>query len=63
MTISFEVDEDVLKDLFDNCEVKYSKKKAKELIEDLDETEDDIQLTMQDLFEEIVAERIQELFE
>ena len=60
MTISFEMDEEELKDLFENNEVKYSKKKAKELQDELEYNSEDIQITLEENFEEIVRENIHE---
>lgn len=63
VTMTFEFDEETLRDFFEGCEVKFSKKKVKELQEDLDYTLDDVQIEMEESFQEIVQERITELFE
>jgi hypothetical protein len=62
-TVVFEIEEEELKDLFESNEVKFSKKKAKELQEELNNTDVDVQGVLQEAFEEIVSETIQELFE
>jgi lipoate-protein ligase A len=63
ITLTFEMDEEQLKDMFEANEVKFSKKKAKELQEELEGTHDDVQIQLEDSFEEIVDEMIRELFE
>ena len=62
-TVVFEIEEEELKELFESNEVKFSKKKAKELQEELNNTDVDVQEVLQEAFEEIVSEAIQELFE
>ena len=42
-TVVFEIEEEELKDLFESNEVKFSKKKAKELQEELNNTDVDVQ--------------------
>ena len=63
ITLTFEMEEEQLKELFESCEVKYSKTKAKELQEELEGTHDDVQIQLEDSFEEIVTDMIQEIFE
>ena len=63
ITVVFEMDEETIKDLFEGNEIKFSKKKLKELQEDLDDTAPDVQEALEETFQEIVEERIQELFE
>lgn len=58
-----EIEEEELKELFESNEVKFSKKKAKEIQEELNNIDTDIQGVLQEAFEEIVSETIQELFE
>jgi len=62
-TVVFEIEEEELKELFESNEVKFSKKKAKEVQEELNNTDIDVQEVLQEAFEEIVSETIQELFE
>lgn len=63
LTIKFELDEEQLRDLFENHEIKFSKKKVKEIQACLEETHSDIQMTLEEQFEEIVAEAITDLFD
>lgn len=63
ITLTFEMEEEQLRELFESCEVKYSKKKANELQEELEGTHDDVQIQLEDSFEEIVTDMIQEIFE
>ena len=63
ITVVFEMEEEQIKELFESNEIKFSKKKLKELQEDLDDTTPDVQETLEETFKEIVEERIQELFE
>ena len=63
ITVVFEMDEETIKDLFEGNEIKFSKKKLKELQEDLDDTAPDVQEALEETFQEIVEEKIQELFE
>jgi len=63
ITLTFEMEEEQLRELFESCEVRYSKKKATELQEELEGTHDDVQIQLEDSFEEIVTDMIQELFE
>ena len=62
ITLTFEMEEEQLRELFERSEVKYSKKKAKELQEELEGTHDDVQIQLEENFEEIVTEMIQEIF-
>ena len=63
ITVVFEMEEEEIKDLFEGNEIKFSKKKLKELQEDLDDTAPDVQEALEETFQEIVEEKIQELFE
>lgn len=62
VTLTFEMDEEQLRELFESNEVKFSKKKAKELQENLDYTQEDIQVQLEESFEEIIDEMIMEIF-
>ena len=63
VTVTFEMDEEQLRDLFESNDIKFTKKKAKDLQEELDFTEDSVQEQLEEQFEEIVDELIQEIFE
>lgn len=63
ITLTFEMDEEQLKELFESNEVKFSKKKGKELQHELEYNSEDIQIALEENFEEIVSENIHELFE
>ena len=63
ITLTFEIDEEHLKELFEENEVKFTKKKAKELQHELEYNSEDIQIGLEDGFVEIVNENIHELFE
>jgi hypothetical protein len=63
LTLTFEMDEEQLRDLFESSEIKFSKKKAQELQDELEGTHDDVQVQLEDSFEEVVTDMIQELFE
>ena len=52
-TVVFEMEEEELKDLFESSEVKFSKKKAKELQEELNNTDVDIHETLQESFKKL----------
>lgn len=63
LVIKFELDEEQLRDLFEAHDIKFSKKKVKEVQACLEETHSDIQMTLDEPFEEIVAEIITDLFD
>lgn len=63
LVLTFEMDREAVKELFEANEIKFSVKKLKDLQEDLDYVSDDIQVQLEEQFEEIVNEKIQELFE
>ena len=63
ITITFEIDEETLRDMFENYELKFTKKKIKELQEDMDYNLDNVQVELEERFHEIVEESIQNLFE
>jgi hypothetical protein len=63
MTVTFEMEEEELRDLFENCEIKFSKKKMKDLQWELDYNADSVQEQLEESFEEVVSEMIQEIFE
>ena len=63
LTITFEIDEETLRDMFENFELKFTKKKIKELQEDMSYNLDNVQVELEERFQEIVEESIQNLFE
>lgn len=63
LTLTFEMDEDQLKEIFDSYEIKFTKKKAKELQAEMEFSLDNVQVDMEERFAEIVEEWIQNAFE
>jgi hypothetical protein len=63
LTLSFEIDEETLREVFENFELKFTKKKIKELQEDLDQNFDSVQVDMEERFQEVVEEWIQNYFD
>jgi protein associated with RNAse G/E len=63
LTLTFEMDEEQLKEIFESYDIKFSKKKAKELQKEMDFSSDDVQVEMEERFQEIVEEWVQNLFE
>jgi hypothetical protein len=59
LTLTFEVDEEQLREIFENYELKFTKKKVKELQTEMDYSLDDIQVDMEEKFLEVVEEWIQ----
>jgi hypothetical protein len=59
LTLTFEVDEEQLREIFENYELKFTKKKIKELQTEMDYSLDDIQVDMEERFLEVVEEWIQ----
>ncbi len=59
----FELDEEQLREMFDDYEIKFTKTKAKELQKAMNFSSDDVQVEMEERFAEIVEEWIQNLFE
>jgi|1185.fasta_scaffold131065_3 protein-tyrosine-phosphatase len=62
-TITLEMDEEQLQDIFESRDIKFSKAKAKKLQKEMDNSLDTIQMDLDDKFEEIVDDWIQEIFE
>lgn len=56
VTLTFEMDEDKLREIFDDYDVKFTKKKAKELQTDLNLNLFQVEEDMWERFEEIVSE-------
>jgi protein associated with RNAse G/E len=63
ITVTFEMDEEQLRDLFENMDIKFTKTKGKQLQKELEYTSEDVQIALEESFEEIVTETIEELFE
>lgn len=63
ITMTFEMDEEQLKEIFDNYDIKFTKKKAKELQMEMEESVSNVQTDMEERFEEIVGEWIENQFE
>ena len=63
LTVTFELDEEQLRDIFENHEIKFSKKKVKEIQVALEEAQSDVQTNLEEQFEEIVAEIMTDLFD
>ena len=62
ISIDLELDEERLREIFEEQEIRFSKKKATELQRDLENNEY-VQETIEEAFEEFVEELICELFE
>lgn len=62
LTFTVALDEEQLRDLFEEREIKFSKAKAKKLQKELDYNADDIQSVFEENFEEIVDETIEDMF-
>ena len=62
VTVTLELDEDRLRDMFENYEVKFTKKKVKELNEEINDNEADWITEMEEAFEEIVGNWLSEMF-
>lgn len=62
ISIDLELDEERLREIFEEQEIRFSKKKVAELQRDLENNEY-IQETIEEAFEEFVEELICELFE
>jgi histone H3/H4 len=60
ITITVVIDDERLRDIFDNNEVKFSKAKVKRVKEVIDEIESDIQERLEETLEEFIDEIIQE---
>ena len=60
--ISFEMDEESIREVFENYEIKFSKKKIAELKADIKENEHNLQEELQERFEEVIAEWIENMF-
>ncbi len=63
LTLTFEVDEEQLREIFENYEIKFTKKKVKELQDEMDYGLDNIQVDMEERFLEVVEEWIQNQFD
>lgn len=63
LTFTFEMDEEQLEEIFDSYDIKFTKAKAKKLQKEMDYSQDDVQVDMEERFQEIVEEWIQNTFE
>lgn len=63
LTLTFEMDEEQLRGIFEDRDIKFTKKKAKELQEELKDNYDSVQVDMEERFAEIVEEWIENQFE
>jgi hypothetical protein len=59
LKFTFEMDEEQLREIFDSYDIKFSKKKVKDLQAEMELSLDDVQVEMEDRFAEIVEEWIQ----
>jgi uncharacterized protein YehS (DUF1456 family) len=60
VTVSFELDEEQLRDLFEQYEVKFSKAKVKTIMKHMKESEFELQDFLNDSFEEFISDFINE---
>jgi hypothetical protein len=63
LTLTFEIDEETLREVFDSYDLKFTKKKIKELQEDMEQNFDVVQVDMEERFREVVEEWIQNQFD
>jgi hypothetical protein len=61
--IEFELDEEQLRDIFDSYDIKFSKAKMKQLKKEMNQGFEYVQTDMEERFQEVVEEWIQNLFE
>jgi histone H3/H4 len=62
ITITVVLDDERLREIFDNNDVKFSKAKVKRVKEVIDEIESDIQERLEESLEEFIEEIVQEEF-
>lgn len=58
--VSFEIEEEQLRDLFDEYEVKFSKAKLKAIVKHMEEAEFELQDLLNDTFVEFISNFINE---
>lgn len=63
ITLTFEMEEEQLREMFENNDIRFSKKKVKELKSEMDFSIDVVQSELEERFEEIVNEWVQNTFE
>lgn len=63
IVMEFEFDEEQMRETFDNNEIKFTKKKVKELKEVLDEIHSDTQSELEERLEEIISEQVYAIFD
>lgn len=56
ITFNFEMDEEQLRDIFENHDIKFSKKKVKEIKQDMEFNFDTVMLEMEEKFSEVFEE-------
>jgi chromosome condensin MukBEF complex kleisin-like MukF subunit len=62
INITLELSEDQLRDIFESYDIKFTKKKVKELQDELDNAGDSVQMELEEAFEEIAGNMINEFF-
>jgi hypothetical protein len=63
ISLTFEMDEEQLREIFDSYDLKFTKKKVKELQAEMDYGLDNVQVDMEERFQEVVEEWIQNQFD
>ena len=63
LTLTFEIDEETLREIFDSYDLKFTKKKIKELQSEMEDNFDSVQVDMEERFREVVEEWIQNQFD
>lgn len=56
ITFNFEMDEEQLRDIFENHDIKFSKKKVKEIKQDMEFNFDTVMMEMEEKFSEVFEE-------
>lgn len=56
ITFNFEMDEEQLRDIFENHDIKFSKKKVKEIKQDMEFNFDTVMIEMEEKFSEVFEE-------
>ena len=63
LSLTFEIDEETLREIFDSYDLKFTKKKIKELQSEMEDNFDTVQIDMEERFREVVEEWIQNQFD
>lgn len=61
VTVTLELSEEQMRDIFESYDLKFTKKKVKELQEELDNAGDSVQMEMQEAFEEIIGNWVNDM--